>query len=243
MEDFEHEQDVGVDSPGREPDSAYLDENRAQVHDRVSFLGDLDLNEAALLSAFPQPERFSEALSFSFALLRLLPENERKTFCIDPLNFVSETVVFRGLTPEKYQKLMVEKTYMPESGHFGTKGVYFSNSPFAAFSFQNKGVIAVVERRRIQTLNGNGFHEVGSDSYKRHTDDYIANLSPTLTRVERSNALYSADDGLDLIERVNSSNRSERNLVARLPQPIAITGVFLKWDGTGFQPAYLEHEA
>lgn len=203
--------------------------DRATVKQAVTDVAEQTLNEDLIREHFENPERAEEYIAFARRILAFLPTEERAAYAKDPTGFVSKTFAFRGLTLDKYEKLKAKKAYMPESGHFGSRGVYLSNRPYAAFTFQEKAVIALVPVANLQTIGGGGFHEVGSPSYRVHVDSYVNNLSPTLSRTERSDALYDADSGLDLLEIVKSDIPVERNLVARQPQPIEVTRVFLVW--------------
>lgn len=202
---------------------------QAGVRDSISAVEEATLNSELILSEIPDPERAREYIEFAEHLLGHLSGSEKIEFAKNPLKFVSTSFAFRGLTSEKYDRLQATRVYQPESGHFGSRGVYLSNSPYDAFTYQRLGVIAMIEVKNLQTLNGRGFHEVGSDLYKAHTQAYMNALPSTLSKRERSDALYSADEGIDLLEKTTSLNPATRNIVARQSQPIEVTDVFFVW--------------
>lgn len=201
---------------------------------KINQVSESTLNQDLIFRGIENEERAREFISFAQHLLPHLPADEKIGFAKDPLRFVSSTFGFRGLTPEKYARLREDKIYPPESGHFGSRGVYFSNSPYDAFTYQNKGTVAVVPVENLITIEGRGFHEVGSDVYKAHTQAYMDALPSTATSRERSDALYSADEGLDLLEVASRDHPTMRNIVARQSQPIEVTRVFLTWRNGGF---------
>ena len=221
------DQSVHVESVS---DSVHLPVHyQKELGDKVRRVEDLTLDTDLILSGLTDVERAEEYIVFARQLLPHLPVDEQLSFAKDPLRFVSSGLGFRGLTQEKYVNLKRTRTYLPESGHFGSRGVYFSNSPYDAFMYQRQGVIAVVEVKNLNTLNGRGFYELGSEPYKAHTQAYIDALPPTLSKKERSDALYSADEGMDLLEKTTSLNPAIRNIVARQSQSIEVTEVFLVW--------------
>lgn len=207
---------------------------QAGFRGKIDQVSESTLNQDLIFQGIENQERAREFIDFAQNLLPYLPADEKIGFAKDPLRFVSSTFGFRGLTPEKYTRLREDKIYPPESGHFGSRGVYFSNSPYDAFTYQNKGTVAVVPVASLITIEGRGFHELGSDAYKAHTQAYMDALPSTVTPRERSDALYSADEGLDLLEVASRDHPTMRNIVARQSQPIEVTRVFLTWKDGGF---------
>ena len=184
------------------------------------------LDREKIYSRINNTERVQEYIAFAETIFSVLPENEKKAFCEDPINFVSQEYVFRGLTKEKYSELLKSQEYEIQGGQLGSgTGVFFSNSPFAAFDYQTKGVIAVIKRTDLK-LKDDKIYEVGSDEYNEKMQNELNKFPES----ERSLASYSVGDIVDASERTKSKNNNERNIITRLNQPISVTEEFLVYE-------------
>lgn len=198
------------------------------VRDSVTTVFEPTIDERKVSSGIQSPEKAEEFILFARAILNILPEAERDAFAKDPLNFVSPTLSFRGLTPEKYEDVKSTGFFSLQSGQYGSRAVFLTNAPYQAFTYQQKGAIAVIPVRNFKTLDSHGLVQLGSDTYRTHTVNRLAALPFSLTTSERSSALYALDDDLDLIEP-SHYNKGENTYVLRSPQPIEGVEVFLVW--------------
>lgn len=201
-----------------------------KVRGKVEELLQENLNTARILEVIKDPERAEEYRLFAEKIMRHLDPSEQEAFAQDPIGFTSELMAFRGLTPEKFKDIQAKRRYEVQSGQMGSgTGVFLSNSPYASFTYQNKGTIALFPREKLVHNRPQGFLELGSDEYKLLSDTYVQSIKH-LSRAAYLDALYSADDQWDMIEPVKFNNSRERILVLRLDQPITATQVFLTWN-------------
>lgn len=177
-------------------------------------------------------ERADEYLKFSKILVGTLPENERDKFIVHPVEFTSDTFLFRGFSSEEYNSLQKRGYYKPYSGEFGEEGVFLSNRPAAAFGFTQSwnGVIAVINRDKLILKDKDaGILETGSELYKKKTKELLNSLSQR----PDVNVLYLLDSIWDISKKESSSSTSARTFVLRLPQPISITKTFIILNASG----------
>lgn len=187
----------------------------------------LAVNETVIYEKIKNQDTAEHYAKLAQVLIKYLPAEEQNAFANDPIGFTSNTQVFRGLTKEKFADLVRHGEYRVQAGAVGGEGVYFSNSPYAAFTHQQNGVIAAVDKKNLHTVSAHGIVEIGSALYSTANAAYLASLPEG----EKPIAVYTMDNRWDLSEPSSADKPAERNVVMRKNQPVEITKVFLEWDG------------
>lgn len=180
---------------------------------------------AQLEKEIQDPGRIKEFVEYARALFPILPKQEQKKFVDDPYTFVSETFLFRGLETPAFEQLTKDRHYPTQMGAYGSTGVFMTNRPYSAFTYQHEGVIAVIDSAQLELKTRFGIVEVGSPTYIEENRKYLQLAPPT----RKAEFLYSLDNRWDIQERTTSGIEKERTIVLRLPQPIECTAAFLHY--------------
>lgn len=92
-----------------------------------------------ILKEIKNQDRIREFVEFAEIILGFLPEQEKESFKKDPIQFTSETYYFRGLSSEQLKECLETHIYRPQRGEFGSRGVFVTNRPYSAFTYQTRG--------------------------------------------------------------------------------------------------------
>ena len=185
------------------------------------------LNVSQIEKKLPDPEKAREFTAFAKALLHHLSPEEAQQFAVSPVEFVSREMVFRGLDLHKYRDLLQSGSFRPQAGEMGGEGVYFSNSPYSASTYQTNGAVAVVPRNRLIPCTEHGIMDVGSEMYQRENERYLASIPAS----ERREAAYTIDNRWDVEGRSSLADERVHNIVMRRAQPVSVARVYLVQDG------------
>lgn len=167
-----------------------------------------------------KPEKAAEFLAFAKALYPHLSPEEQATFIAHPIEFLSSKLVFRGLTQKKYEDAKQQGKLTPQGGAMGMgTGVFYTDSPYQAITYQEKGTIIVVAKEDLILHTKHGILKPGSAEYKKAHNE----VPP---------GSVSVWDMEDLWDLSNQSGWGAKDSVfcLREPQPLSNTKVCLRWD-------------
>lgn len=206
------------ENPGAEPKTPDSARIRNIVDPKTT------INKTEVEAKFSKdPERAKEFLAFASKLLSHLPQDEQLEFAANPIRFCSKTLAFRGLTSEKYENLKKQEYLTPQSGSLGAgTGVFLSNSPYQAFTYQAKGTIVVIDRNNFVYATQHKIVVPGTPRYEELCDSYLASLPEN----ERKEAVWYVDDNWDM---ETPSVNGDTIISLRKPQPLSATKVCLTW--------------
>ncbi|MDP2642606.1 MAG: hypothetical protein Q8P62_02085 [Candidatus Peregrinibacteria bacterium] len=193
--------------------------HKATIHDKLLSISTTGKEKIA--EKFKdKPEKAAEFLAFAKALYPHLPESEQAEFAENPIGFISSTMVFRGLTPAKYEDAIKEGHLNPQGGAMGMgTGVFYTDSPYQAITYQERGTIVVVEKKDLILHTSHGILVQGSEEYKKA----VSEVPPG------SVSVWDMEDLWDLANRSGWGGK-DSVFCLRKPQPLSNTKVCLRWD-------------
>lgn len=188
------------------------------------------LNESEIKSHFGENlGRIQEYVNFAKALLNTLNPVEKRQFAASPISFTSNHLLFRGLTPEKLTELLKTKTFTPQRGDLSAgTGVFFTDSPLTAFTYQERSAVVVVDKEKLDLLNG-AIVTVGTEAYRNKIQDLLKDLNPEEKRL----AAYTVEEKMDLAYQANQGS-SGMNFSVRKQQSQDCINNILKYSNGNY---------
>lgn len=197
---------------------------------------DLGIDSASIDAHFKEDlNRANEFKALADSLHAILPEDERDEFAIDPINFKSKSLLFRGLTKSKIDQLKIDGEFKPQDGDLAAgRGVFLSDSPLSAFQYQKNEAIAVFRRADL-ALSNDSIVKAGSAQYRKRIQDLLEGLSPE----DRRTRVYTVDETMDL-SYTPKEGATGNNVSLRRPQPFSAVKTLLTYSDGRFEPRAIE---
>lgn len=175
---------------------------------------------------FPlEKERIELFRKLVMAIYDALPDEERLAFVEDPLQFRSDTLLFRGLDRKKTLRMLVDGKMTPQAGQYASEAVFFCDNPFGAAQFMPPdGSLVVLDRASAAYMDpATSPRDISDPDLQRELDQYIASQPEE----RRSDAQYTAINQFDT-EELFSANRNWKIVALRKEQPLAsVSAVFV----------------
>lgn len=181
-------------------------------------------------------ERAERYARLSQVIAEVLPPEEQKDFLANPIGFISQKLLFRGVGQSELEKILITGIMKPQCGDHGT-AVFTTDSPKGAVDFVSEnGALLVLDRDKINYVDPDiGIEDENSDELKAKSRVYRASLSPE----KQEDALYFPYDQFDTCSPYSSNSpwhiihlRKEQSLDS-LDKIIAFD---LKGEPTKFDP-------
>lgn len=190
---------------------------------------------AAYFHAKNDTAKLPQMIAFAEKLFSILPQQEQIEFARDPINFVSQQFLFRGLTADKYANVLNTGHFEPQSGQMNSRAVFCSDSPFAAASYG--GVVAMIDRKSVsyKGKTSDGFITPGTSQYRQLVENYLSSLPPE----HRRDALWDVDNEFDLVTQPSGRMTPQEHVYAlRHSQPLSAVTAFFVPEASGYDIVY-----
>lgn len=191
------------------PSVSSIDEVKTKVSDAVTDAG---LINRPMTEGEKLKQRAEDFKKFSEVLVKYLPEEEIAKFLNPgPQLFCSKILFFRGFPHKMYELVKKLKQFPLKSGDMARNSVWLSDCPNTAFGYQDRGIIAVIPRSKIQMGLTNTWVSPGTPEYNKLFQESVA----------AGASVWDAEQDFDL--RMGNYYATAR------PQPINVATVFLVW--------------